>query len=1485
MNNAAFDFGKILVVAVSYCVAAHLSSYLAIPPGFASPVWPAAGIALAGILLWGPRIAVGVLLGSFLANLNISVNSGATLDSLTPYIISFIIATGATFQALFGSFLVRTFVSFPNRLTQEKDIFSILFWGGPMGCIISAIIGPLTLLFFGILEISSLLLNSFTWWIGDSIGAILFAPLIIMLFTPSISTLRKMVVAIPLLLFTSITVGTFLFVKDNKITDNILRFEEEARIITSQIEQANHDYLNLLTATESLIYASDYVSSDEFQTFTATFLNDYEEIYSLAWNPLIRHEDRQGFESRMNEEVDKNFAIKDLTNEGTLVTASTRETYLPIAHIAPFRNNIKILGYDAYHSESLHKIAIDKARDQGQMISTHRISLRDSQYKYGVVLYNPVYKKKSSAQYLTQKRNELTGYTSATLLIRDLMFPFYQMARDKGMHIVLSEKATSGKNKLLYDSRTYDKKEAHKKIIVDPYFLQKSFVIDFFGNPWEIQFIQNEHSLFKVEGWSLWYLLVGGLFISSIFGTFLFVVSAQAETTPKDLEYEADENHLPDKVLLIPILCFSLALSITLTFHFRLESEQQGKINQNIKQKLEVIHFSLQENVHNSLVALRRMAQRWEFDKGTPENEWREDAYNYVIDHPALKTVEWVDETYHVRYVEPLSPNKGALGLYIIYDEQRKKIIEEAVEGDKITLTPPLDLIQGYRAFISYAPLYYDNEFKGFIVGIFDLSNLLNAPTSSEINKYFHIKISDNGSLIYQNYETDTDNISKWTQSQQYDLFNRQWVIEITPNKQYLRLQQSYVPVLALITGIAVSVLIGSMMYYALISRERQRMLYHKTRLLEESDLKLRQSSERMGLILDNAGDGIYGLDLDGNTNFANQAALDMLGYTLNEMINVSQHDLIHHHYPDCSPYPRENCKIYNAMTMGEKYYEDSEVFWHKAGHSIPIEYTAAPIKNSLGEIEGVVVIFRDISERKETERYLLEAKENAEMTMRAKSEFLARMSHEIRTPMNGIIGTASLLESSELTEKQSKFVYTIKNSGESLLIILNEILDFSALESGKISISEQPFDVYHCCCQVYQLFEAPAKEKGLNFELIYDESLPDYIIGDEGRIRQVIINLVNNALKFTDRGSIIIEIQIIDAEATAPQIKFIVKDSGPGISRKKQNSLFQAFSQNDSSSVRKTGGTGLGLSISKGLVEMMDGSIGLDSIENIGTSFWFTIPLKIPSEQQLLENSNKIIEEKILLEDTHYDARILLVEDIAVNIFVVTEMLNEFGCTVDKAENGKIATEMYETGKYDLVFMDCQMPVMDGFEAASIIRAEDPNVPIVALTANVLFEEKDKCFESGMNGFVAKPITKEHLAQTLHKWLEDKATVMVTSHHHHDSKHEDISCDFVDFSTLDQFGANAQKVVEMTIKDSDQFIHDISLAIQENNHEDLKIAAHSLKSVVAQVGASSLSEKAKEIEHLANEKELDNIEDLTQELNIEYQRVKEVLNVYLDEN
>ncbi|MBC3889544.1 response regulator [Acetobacterium paludosum] len=653
---------------------------------------------------------------------------------------------------------------------------------------------------------------------------------------------------------------------------------------------------------------------------------------------------------------------------------------------------------------------------------------------------------------------------------------------------------------------------------------------------------------------------------------------------------------------------------------------------------------------------------------------------------------------------------------------------------------------------------------------------------------------------------------------------------------------------------------------------------------IEQKNIELANSRQFMESVLENLQAAVYAKDLNGNYTYINRHWEEATGHKRDECIGRTAKEVFS---SDGEAYDQNDQDV---ITLQEN--QVTEEYSIKDNQKRTYQSTKVPMKQN-GDIVGLCSISTDITQRKKMEEELFEAKILAEEAAKSKSYFLANMSHEIRTPMNAILGMSYLIQKTDLSVKQQDYVNKIQQSGQHLLGIINDILDFSKIEAGKLNIESINFKLY----EVLDNLSNCNSEKCLakNLELVFDvgQDVPNELCGDPLRIGQILINYVNNAIKFTDRGRITVRIRKDKEFSDGFQLKFEVQDTGIGLKEEQQSKLFQSFQQADISTTRKYGGTGLGLAISRKLATLMGGEVGVKSEFGKGSIFWFTTHF-YGTEKALKSNDSQVLsghdnpwvmyetelgipqkgmkhepEKKIPDSVTDqkkpqgiYNAKILLVEDNELNQEVAVEILRDVGLQVDIAVNGEIAVAMVEQKKYDLVLMDMQMPVLDGLEATKKIRSLNRfrDLPIVAMTANAMVGDREQCLAAGMNDHLPKPIEPVELFKMLVRWIPPFNHTPDFCERRIDIVHEvplDQESD-IRISGLDiELGLGRvmgkkksyMNLLRKFVSGQKNVPDDIKKAISNGDFNTAERLVHTLKGVTANIGAMEINKNAEILE------------------------------------
>ena len=524
--------------------------------------------------------------------------------------------------------------------------------------------------------------------------------------------------------------------------------------------------------------------------------------------------------------------------------------------------------------------------------------------------------------------------------------------------------------------------------------------------------------------------------------------------------------------------------------------------------------------------------------------------------------------------------------------------------------------------------------------------------------------------------------------------------------------------------------------------------------VVQHSEARLRESEERIRLLLDSTAEAIFGINSEGNCTFSNPSCAHVLGYDRpSDLLGKNMHELTHHTRPDGRAYPQQECPIDRAMRQGKNVHGDQDELWRADGTSFPAEYWCYPIWRGK-ESMGSVVTFLDITERKQREEELVQAKEAALAGSRAKSEFLANMSHEIRTPLNGVMGMTDLAMETELTPEQREYLETVKMSADSLLTVINDILDFSKIEAGKIELDADDFNLRDSLEATLKTLALRADEKGLELLCEVAPEVPEVMRGDSSRLRQVVINLVGNAIKFTDEGEVALQVRVEAEDGEDRILHFTVSDTGIGIPPEKQKVIFDPFTQADSSTTRKYGGSGLGLTISTRLVRMMGGEIWVESNTGGGSRFHFTVRLRVADAKAIEVGT-------IAPPEMLRGVKVLVVDDNRTNRRILEGMLKRWEMKSRSVEDGEEALAQLSAAReagepYGLILTDMHMPKMDGFALVERIRQrpELSTATIMMLTSAGHRGDAARCQELGIAAYLLKPIRQSELREAIARVL-----------------------------------------------------------------------------------------------------------------------------------
>jgi len=1404
---------------VAYLLTGILSGYLNIPSGYASAIWPPSGIALAGILVLGNRVWPAIWTAAFWVNL---INGWSFGSSASFHALIFPLATGggAALQALVGAALVRRFAGYPNQLASEKEVLFFMLFGGLLASLVNATLSVSALVLTERIPGASFPISWVTWWIGDSLGVFVFTPLMLVWMSSNSQVWRerRILVTLPILAMFVLSTLAVLFQAQNENERLKLQFNQQADELRLALTESIFIYLNELHSLQNFYKSSKTIERQEFHSFVSYILAHFSGIKALEWSPRVLDSQRDSFEKNTRREMGIDFQITERQAGQGLIAAQVRTEYFPVTFLEPYQGNEAALGYDLF-SDVLRRQGMEFARDHGDIGATQRIRLvQESGDPYGVLVFMPIYYNGLSSDSLEERRQNLAGFVLAVFRGSEIVPMALKDLDQKGLTYRLLDVSAPAEEQLIFSNQNAEKMPfvLQENGLFGRYIaLTSSSEIAVGGRRWRFEVSPTQAYFAYHVSANTWLTMLTGLLVTSIVASFVLVLSGRGSI----LQRLVDER--------------TAALS-----------------------KSEDIYRA---TFNHAAVGIARVGLdgRW-----LEVNQWLCDIVAYSREE--LLTRGFQDITHPDDLTEDVGLMHQALSGGIPRFNVEKRYLRKTGEIIWANITVALvrscdglpnyfitvveDVSQRKRNEERIYKLSLAVEQSSNMVMIANLDGNIEYVNQAFVNAtgYSRDEVANKNPRLLQSGKTPKASFeAMWASLVKGEVWKGELINKRKDGSEYIES--------ALFSPVRQND--GTVTHFLAIKEDITAQKYAEAQMLNLlQEQKAILDSELVGIIKLRGRQFVW----------INQSFERLTGYSKEVLLGQNTRLL----YQNDTEYQDIYREAYLKINNGSAYRSEKQFVCH-GGVLRWFEISGCVLSP---DNDDTIWTFVEIDDRKRFEAELISARDIAESAARVKSEFLANMSHEIRTPVNAILGLSYLVLDKPLTEEVRDYLEKINTSSESLLGILNDILDFSKIEAGKLMIEYRQFNLHLLLENLHNLFLARAEEKQLEFSVDISSGVPRNLIGDALRIRQILTNMISNAIKFTEQGQVRVDVILQEAGQSHVSVRFSVLDTGIGISPADQLKLFQPFSQLDSSITRRFGGTGLGLEISHKLLNLMGTDFQVESVKGQGTVFSFELQMGIGIMEQLSEINQLPVERKAgmfssaLRKRGEYltGARILVAEDNRINQQVVSAFLKLSGMQVEIANNGKEALQCLETNRYDAVLMDVHMPEMGGMEATTQIRKlpRFKTLPIIALTAGVTQEERNRCSDAGMNGFIAKPVNPEELIAVLEGLIQQKTYVTMADEKTMVSDIQNLTLPGFDCeAVLSMAGGEIRTVKKLLImfrEDYENFDNKLETLLA--NHDMLAACQliHTIKGTAGSVGAIRLAAAAMTLEVSARTGNLD---------------------------
>jgi PAS domain S-box-containing protein len=1171
-------WSRVLILALLYILTGMLGLLLAVPPGYATIIWPASGIAVGMLLAHGARLWPGVLLGSFLLNAH---NSGVfTQDDwwTTETLAAICIAAGSTLQALLGWAVIRHFAGLPMRFNEVRQIVGLLLLVSPAVCVVAATVGVGTLYALGIVTRADVPTNWLAWWSGDSLGVLVFMPLALLAPASREHLLwrGKPVGRLPFaaLLLLLLPLALTFYAWKATTENDYLRGEAKFRTLAMESEKALQNridsYANALLGAAGFIQGSSAVSREEWRTYVETVRvrENFPGISGLGWIQPVEAAELERFVAGMRAEGAPDFHVHP--------APGARPNYI-ITFLEPETENRVALGFNLA-SEANRLAAAQKARDTGASAMTGRVALlQDRLRSPGFLLLYPIYFRDMPTGTVAQRRAAIRGWTYAPFIASHLLDGLTH-SQSLDFRLRTYDGARESPETLFYAGNTPTGANPVFTVRSTLKIMQREWLLVWQSTP---EFERAERSTNPL------YILIGGLLFTALLALLLVVLTVR--------RVEHIEQMAGARRFALPMLVFLVIAAGAMTLYSRLRAQEAAFVHEQVQNQASKVQSALRIQAHERLASLGRMAARWSTAGGTPYHLWRADAANHVAQLPGLRALEWIDPGHRVRWVEPLSGNESVVGLDVSFDARRAAVLEGAAERQRATLTPPLDLDQGYQAFVAYLPLRKQGAFDGYIAGLFAIEDFFAAAMLGETSRDFATTVLYQGRPFFSDAPVEPGARPARGVELLLPIEDQRWTVHVAPTPAYVSAQESALPPLVLAAGLLVAALAALSVRYILISRLKS--------------LHLAKSLALNAGIISSSAHLVIAIDPDYRIMTFNRAAEAALGYSAKEVIGrraipifLDPHELEERARTLSAEIGQDipvGPRIFTEVPLRSGFETREWTFVRKDGSSFPVSVVITPLRDNAGTLTGFLGVIEDIRVRKEVERL--------------KSEFTAVVSHELRTPLTSIRGSLGLIlgaMAASLPEKVRGLLEIAQSNCERLVLLIDDILDIEKFSAGQMRFDLRDMPLAAVTLQAVEANEGYARKFNVRIDLApVDQDCR--VLVDPDRFVQVMSNLLSNAIKYSPQGGAV----RVWVERRGECVRINVQDQGPGIPADFRERIFEKFSQADASTTRQKGGTGLGLHIARRFVEHMRGRIGYESEPGHGSTFWIELPVNCQAE------------------------------------------------------------------------------------------------------------------------------------------------------------------------------------------------------------------------------------------------------------------------------